>query len=123
MVGYNNMFYQQPYQPQYRPTPSIDAPQLKGRPVTSVEEVKAAQIDFDGSVFVFPDLANGKIYTKQVMLDGTAQLKFYSLDTSAGNGEQYVTKGEFEKAVSELREAIDAKHRAASAPDSSKSTF
>ena len=38
---------------------------LKGRPVASLEEVRAASIDFDGSVFFFPDLANTRIYTKQ----------------------------------------------------------
>ena len=38
---------------------------LKGRPVASLDEVRAIPVDFDGSVFYFPDLANGKIYTKQ----------------------------------------------------------
>ena len=47
------------YQPQY--------PQgLKGRPVSSLEEARASSIDFDGSVFLFPDMANKKIYTKQI---------------------------------------------------------
>ena len=49
-------------QPQMQP----QVPQgLKGRPVSSIEEVRAAQIDFDGSLFVFPDIANKKIYTNQ----------------------------------------------------------
>ena len=47
---------------------------LKGRPVSSIEEVKAAQIDFDGSLFIFPDIANKKIYTKQINLNGVAEL-------------------------------------------------
>lgn len=37
---------------------------LKGRPVTSFDEAKASMIDLDGSVFIFPDYASGKIYTK-----------------------------------------------------------
>jgi hypothetical protein len=37
---------------------------LKGRPVTSIDEARAASIDFDGSVFYFPDVANKCIYTK-----------------------------------------------------------
>jgi hypothetical protein len=37
---------------------------LKGRPVASLDEAKATSIDFDGSVFYFPDLANRRIYTK-----------------------------------------------------------
>ena len=52
---------------------------LKGRPVTSLEEVRAATIDFDGSIFFFPDLANKKIYTKQINMDGTMTLNVYEL--------------------------------------------
>ena len=61
---------------------------LKGRPVTSLEEARAAQIDFDGSVFFFPDIANGKIYTKQINLDGTATLKEYKADSMPVKEEQ-----------------------------------
>lgn len=39
---------------------------LKGRLVSSLEEVRATGIDFDGSVFYFPDIANKRIYTKQI---------------------------------------------------------
>lgn len=52
---------------------------LKGRPVASMEEAKATPIDFDGSVFYFPDLANRCIYTKQINMDGTAQFNMYEL--------------------------------------------
>lgn len=34
--------------------------------MSSIDEVKAMTIDFDGTIFYFPDLANNKIYTKQV---------------------------------------------------------
>ena len=44
---------------------SATVPLLKGRPVSNEEEANAAMIDFDGSLFVFPDKAHGKIYTKQ----------------------------------------------------------
>lgn len=61
-----------PYQPTqnyyYQPTTTqIRQPLigLKGRPVSGLEEVRAAAVDFDGTVSFFPDLANGKIYTKQ----------------------------------------------------------
>ena len=67
------------YQPQpyYRQAP----PQvgLKGRLVSSLEEARATSIDFDGSVFYFPDLANKRIYTKQINIDGTASLYVYDL--------------------------------------------
>lgn len=52
---------------------------LKGRPVSSLEEARATTIDFDGSVFFFPDLANKRIYTKQINMDGTASLNMYEL--------------------------------------------
>jgi hypothetical protein len=52
---------------------------LKGRLVSSLEEARATSIDFDGSVFYFPDLANRRIYTKQINLDGTATLNMYEL--------------------------------------------
>ena len=50
------------------------SPQLKGRLVSSIDEARAAQIDFDGSLFIFPDIANKKIYTKQINLNGVAEL-------------------------------------------------
>lgn len=56
------------------------APLLKGRPVSNEEEANAAMIDFDGSLFVFPDKAHGKIYTKQLGLDGNIVFLRYSLD-------------------------------------------
>lgn len=72
---YNNMF------PMMQQQQQIQQPQqfLKGRPVSSLEEARASMIDLDGSLFVFTDIANNKIYTKQIMLDGTAELKTYEL--------------------------------------------
>ena len=58
-----------PQQPPQQPQPPA-APILKGRPVSNEEEANAAMIDFDGSLFLFPDRAHGKIYTKQLGLDG-----------------------------------------------------
>jgi hypothetical protein len=52
---------------------------LKCRPVSSKEEARAYQIDLDGSLWVFTDVGNGKIYTKQVNNDGTATFKTYLL--------------------------------------------
>ena len=66
-------------------------PQIKGRPVTSIEEVRAIPIDFDGSVFFFPDIANKHIYTKQINYDGTSTINTYELLLSANkSNEQYV---------------------------------
>ena len=82
---------------------------LKGRPVSSIEEVKAAQIDFDGSLFIFPDIANKKIYTKQINLNGVAELNVYEwvtqpqILTAVGD---FVTKQEFEDTMSKVKDAL-----------------
>ena len=83
------------------------------RPVSSIEEVKACPIDFDGSVFYFPDIANKKIYTKQINGDGTASLNMYELKEiptveQAGtiNTSSFVTREEFEEAINQLKMAL-----------------
>ena len=85
---------------------------LKGRPVSSLDEVRAASIDFDGSVFYFPDQGNKRIYTKQINPDGTAttlmyELKEIPMETSS-NSENYVTRQEFENAIKELKQLSGA---------------
>ena len=76
---------------------------IKGRPVASIEEARASIIDFDGSIFYFPDLANKRIYTKQINMDGTAILNMYELKEipveTPSAGAQYVTREEFEAAI------------------------
>lgn len=80
---------------------------LKGRPVSSIEEVRAAQIDFDGSLFIFPDVANKKIYTKQINLDGTAALRTYSLvEEKPTPPPAYVTREELDSIVEELKSSL-----------------
>lgn len=86
---------------------------LKGRPVSSLDEVRAIPVDFDGSIFYFPNLANDKIYTKQINLDGTSSLKVYELkelplqDTSLPV-QNLVTKEEFTVTINSLIEEISA---------------
>ena len=88
---------------------------LKGRLVSSLEEARATSIDFDGSVFYFPDLANKRIYTKQINIDGTATMQMYELrelpmqnENQVGSIslEQFVTKDEFERALAQLRQSL-----------------
>lgn len=83
---------------------------LKGRPVTGIEEVRAAAIDFDGTVSFFPDLANGKIYTKQCNVDGTASLNMYEIkeipQNPIINNGTYVTREEFDQAISALKQVL-----------------
>lgn len=84
------------------------------RPVSSIEEVRAASIDFDGSVFYFSDLANKRIYTKQINLDGTALLNMYELketpimeqpivDTS-----NFITRSEFEDVMNRMKNYLNS---------------
>lgn len=86
---------------------------LKGRLVSSLEEARATSIDFDGSVFYFPDLANKRIYTKQINMDGTASLYVYELrempveeekSSLVPSVEKFVTREEFERVLAELRQ-------------------
>ena len=79
--------------------------------MASLEEVKAATVDFDGSIFYFPDLANKKIYTKQINPDGTSSLNMYELKPipvvkPSNNDNNYITREEFENAVGRLKELI-----------------
>ena len=103
-------------QPQnyYQRTSGIQSPQmlLKGRPVSSIEEVKAQPIDFDGSIFYFPDLANKRIYTKQINMDGTATLNMYEIreiptvnetQPSVVSMNNYITRDEFDSVVAQLK--------------------
>ena len=81
------------------------------RPVSSVEEVRASSIDFDGSVFFFPDFANKRIYTKFITLDGVAAINMYELKEMPLGGEDsrnYITREEFESAIQQLKMAIPA---------------
>ena len=77
---------------------------LKCRPVSSKDEARAFQIDLDGSLNVFTDVANGKIYTKQINNDGTATFKTYVFteDESPYNSSEFVTKDEFNKVIQSL---------------------
>ena len=108
----NQVAQQQPvYQqvPIYRQGPPQTG--LKGRLVSSLEEARATSIDFDGSVFYFPDLANKRIYTKQINIDGTATLCMYELreipqekeiSGLVPSVEKFVTREEFERVLAQL---------------------
>lgn len=122
-----------PYQPQnyYYPqaTSTMTRQQLglKGRPVSSLEEVRAAAVDFDGSVSFFPDLANGKIYTKQCNIDGTASLNMYEIKeipvapSQADLSAQYVTREEFNAALQALNQALSKTNIVEKSPDQTQS--
>lgn len=110
---YNNYNYypQQPNQQAVnyaRPTVPLA---LKGRPVSSLDEARASSIDFDGSIFYFPDLANKCIYTKQINMDGTATLNLYELksiplEPSSQSMTNYITREEFEQVIAQLKQML-----------------
>lgn len=93
----------------------VEQPQIgiKGRPVASIDEVRATSIDFDGSIFYFPDLANKCIYTKQINLDGTSTLNVYELKNvpveTPINTSQFITREEFENTINQLLASIQQK--------------
>ena len=114
--------------PNYMP----QAPQqvaLKGRLVSSLEEARATSIDFDGSVFYFPDLANKRIYTKQINIDGTASLYVYELrempvekeeSVIVPSVEKFVTREEFERVLEYIKTLQKPTEPAVSAPPKEK---
>lgn len=106
-------YYYNPQMPRYTsqiPTqPAI--PMLRGRPVSSLEEVRAAAVDFDGIVTYFPDLPKGRIYTKQCNMDGTASINLYELKpipVETVPSENFVTRDEFNQAIAAIKEAFNS---------------
>lgn len=82
---------------------------IKGRPVVSIDEARASQIDLDGSLYVFPDLGNKKIYTKQINMDGTATFNVFEL-SGANEGVQaptYVTRAELDEILASFKNTLD----------------
>lgn len=121
-VAQQQPMYQMPYLRQAPPQTG-----LKGRLVSSLEEARATSIDFDGSVFYFPDLANKRIYTKQINMDGTATLCMYELkelpiekeeSVAQLSVEKFVTREEFERVLEQLLQKPT--EPAASAPQKEK---
>lgn len=119
MYGYNVPQYQKMMAPQDNPqitsqqpySAPIMMPQMnyiKGRPVVSIDEARASQIDLDGSLYVFPDLGNKKIYTKQINLDGTATFNVFELSApiEAAPAQPYVTKDELDEILANFRASL-----------------
>ena len=111
-MGYSG--YRAPQYPQWSQAPNNNQ---QVRPVSSIEEVRACPIDFDGSVFYFADVANKKIYTKQINLDGTVSINLYELKTDqAANSSSYVTRQEFEETINQLYNYLKPKEEVVQPP-------
>lgn len=115
--GYGVQPQQMIQQGQFMPQ---QAPIIKGRAVTSIDEVRASMIDLDGSLFVFPDMGNKKIHTKQINLDGTATINTYMLEKPIlqpqpdeptqdpfSQTKNYAERSELNQAVKSLTQRID----------------
>lgn len=91
----------------FKPTTYAPIPVI--RPVSSIEEVRASPIEFDGSIFYFPDIANKKIYTKFINLDGQVSVNLYELkeinmaDQSIDSS-NFITRTEFEEVINNLKQ-------------------
>ena len=106
MYQTNNGFsfggYQQPnYQQQ-----SFQQPSYTVRPVTSREEVMAAQIDFMGPGALFPDLGHGVVYLKRFNSQTGASdiLEFRYAEPAPPRDEL----GELRNVVSQLQKDVEA---------------
>lgn len=122
-MGYENFYNQPRMNNNYPYQNNMISAGLKGRPVSSIDEARAMQIDFDGSLFIFPDIANKRIYTKQINMDGIAVLNMYELKPiPANNSGDYITREEFESAVALLRESLDKRDEPKAAPPQEQPT-
>ena len=105
----NQMAGVQDPQPVYQ-QPLMQPNYIKGRPVVSIDEARASQIDLDGSLYVFPDLGNKKIYTKQINMDGTATFNVFELTQAPvvpeTSTETFVTRTELEKILEEFKASM-----------------
>ena len=97
-----------PQQPYSAPIVIPQTNYIKGRPVVSIDEARASQIDLDGSLYVFPDLGNKKIYTKQINMDGTAAFNVFELSAPVENASApvYVTKTELDDILAKFKESL-----------------
>lgn len=92
----------------------VPRPSFKAVPVTSFDEARAAMVDFDGSLNLFVDVQNNQIYTKQLNLNGLAELKVYRLVEDAPNQSTqvaYVTKEDYDillEEVTSLKARLDS---------------
>ena len=92
-------FQQQQVQPQPKNM-------VKCKMVTSLEEVKAMPIDFDGSLNVYVDVTNNKIYTKVFTVNATVDIKTYEVVSMVDNNSdtKYATIDDIEAIKKELEE-------------------
>lgn len=109
--GYNPGNTYMPQQPQ-----QIQQPMQSGvmcRPVSSIEEAKGMQVQFDGSLYAFINLNAGEIYTKQFNFNtGSTDFEVYTKAKPAPPV-AYATTSDIEeirKELAALKKAKEVEH-------------
>ena len=94
----------------YYTAPLMQYNYIKGRPVVSIDEARASQIDLDGSLYVFPDLGNKRIYTKQINMDGTATFNVFELavqpPTEPQVNAEYITRAQLDEILEQFKNTL-----------------
>lgn len=97
---------QQLMQQQFQQIQQQQAFGLKGRLVSSLDEVRATPVDMDGSETYFPHPASNSIFTKSIDMNGNPIIRKYTLDTE--NGSQEVNISDLDKRVKSLEEMLES---------------
>ena len=108
-AAFQQQMLQQQQQMMQQQFPQMSQPQmtvLKGRLVSSIEEVKATPVDMDGSETYFPHPASNSIYTKSIGMDGNPIIHRYVLAKEDKSKE--VNLSELDKRVKSLEELLDS---------------
>lgn len=111
---YDQMQQQYPQNNQQFQTQQTMPVNIKGWPVASEDDARKAMIELDGSVFIFPDIQNGKVYSKQInTADFSPIFRTYQLvDTQERKAvvpdmTGYVSRQDFDQTVQSLKEEIE----------------
>lgn len=104
------MMPQQAMQQQFQQMPQQQMMGLKGRFVSSLDEVKASVVDMDGSETYFPHPASNSIYTKCIDMQGNSVIKHYILDDVKDSKLDPVNEelDKLKKRVSDLEEMLNS---------------
>lgn len=97
---------QQMIQQQFPQMPQQQMLGLKGRLVSSLDEVKAMPVDMDGSETYFPHPASNSIFTKSIDMNGNQVIRKYVLATDNNKEEQDVL-GALDKRVKRLEDILN----------------
>ena len=117
--GYNNMYSNPQMSVNNLQTPMpnvVQQPVIKGRYASSLDEVRAAQIDFDGSMTYFVCPAINTIYAKSIDMNGNSLIEAYVLDKGEAKNNPLDDKlNDLDSRIKVLEELITAPSQAVTA--------